>query len=227
MPDQASPKIKRRFVKDEVYVRLRDRIVDGTLKPGAVLRDLDLAKQLGVSRTPIREALLKLEDEGFVITRPNRSTKVADVRPEDAYWLYSIVWTLEKLALEQGMKTINKPQIEAMSTYNSKLGQAIAGNRAADANRFDSAFHRVIIHSSGNAPLIGILAQLKQKLKRIELFYFTELDHLTVSCEEHERIIAAIKQANLTQACAAIEANWRNGWHHIETYKKRRSSGDD
>lgn len=214
-------KIERHFVKDEAYIRLREWIVNGILKPGTVLRDLDLAKQLGVSRTPIREALLKLENEGFVVTQPNRSTKVSDIQLDEAYSLYSIVWTLEKLACEQGMENIEAKQIDEMVEMNKKLWDAIRQNDAVKANAYDTAFHHVIIQSSCNEPLIRILEGLKQNLKRIELFYFTELDHLHFSCEEHDKIIRCIKKAEQASACAAIEENWKNGWLNIKKYQNR------
>ena len=72
-------KIQRKFVKEEAYTKIRNWILEGILKPGSKLKDKDLALQLGVSRTPIREALLRLEDEGFVQTKPNSSTLVSSV----------------------------------------------------------------------------------------------------------------------------------------------------
>ena len=88
-------KIQRTFVRQEAYAKLRDWILEGTLAPGAQLRDKELAEQLGVSRTPIREALLRLEGEGLVKTKPNCSTLVTPIDFQHAFHLYSIVWTLE------------------------------------------------------------------------------------------------------------------------------------
>lgn len=221
MTPEKGTEIERHFVKDEVYVRLRGWIVDGTLKPGAVIRDLDLAKQLGVSRTPVREALLKLEDENFVETKPNRSTKVSDICFEEVYSLYSTVWTLEKLALEQGMEYIEKEQIEEMMSNNRRLEEAINQNNAIQANVYDTAFHNVIVQSSHNKPLIKIMDGLKQNLKRIELFYFSNLDHLHSSCEEHEKIILSIQKSERVQASRAIEENWKNGWLNIKKYRNK------
>jgi DNA-binding GntR family transcriptional regulator len=82
-------KIQRTFVRQEAYVKLRNWILDGTLAPGEQLRDKELAKQLGVSRTPVREALLRLEDEGLVKTKPNSSTLVSSIDFHDAFHLYS------------------------------------------------------------------------------------------------------------------------------------------
>src|SRR5262245_93883 len=94
-------KIQRTSVRQEAYSKLRSWILDGTLPPGSQLRDKKLAEQLGVSRTPIREALLRLEDEGLVKTKPNSSTLVSSIDFHSAFHLYSIVWTLERLALSQ------------------------------------------------------------------------------------------------------------------------------
>src|SRR5579885_2278401 len=94
-------KIERTFVREEAYLKLRDWIVEGALEPGAQLRDKALAEKMGVSRTPIREALLRLEDEGLVITKPNRSTQVSPIDFHNALHLYSLVWSLEQLALRQ------------------------------------------------------------------------------------------------------------------------------
>lgn len=101
--DKKEQKLKRTFMKDEVYNRLREWIITGELEPGAKLRDQDLSETLGISRTPIREALLRLENDGLVVTKANRWTLVAPIDLEEAESIYSIVWTLESLAMEQAL----------------------------------------------------------------------------------------------------------------------------
>src|SRR5689334_15799597 len=105
-------KIQRTFVREEAYRTLRNWILDGTLAPGVQIRDREIAEQLGVSRTPIREALLRLEDEGLVQTKPNRATRVTTIDFHNAFHLYSIVWTLEQLALTQAFGSITDPHIQ-------------------------------------------------------------------------------------------------------------------
>ena len=105
-------KIERTFVREEAYLKLRAWILEGTFIPGMKLRDKELAAQLGVSRTPIREALLRLEDEGLVQTKPNRSTHVSSIDFHNAFHLYSIVWTLEQLALSQAFGSITDEHIQ-------------------------------------------------------------------------------------------------------------------
>ncbi len=114
-------KIQRTFVRQEAYVKLRNWILDGTFAPGMQLRDKELAAQLGVSRTPIREALLRLEDEGLVQTKPNRSTHVSSIDFHNAFHLYSIVWTLEKLALTQAFGSITEDHLQVMTEAQRTL----------------------------------------------------------------------------------------------------------
>ena len=87
------------------------------------VRDKELAEQLGVSRTPIREALLRLEDEGLVQTKPNRSTLVSSIDFHSAFHLYSIVWTLERLALTQAFGSITDLHIQSMIEANERFLQ--------------------------------------------------------------------------------------------------------
>ncbi|EST10237.1 GntR family transcriptional regulator [Sporolactobacillus laevolacticus] len=215
------PKIKRSFVRDEAYKRLRDWIIEGTLSPGVVIRDLDLAEQMGVSRTPIREALLKLEDEGFVITKPNRSTMVSEINLAEAKSLYSIVWTLEKLALEQGINHIKDKQINEMIVINENLKRAIMDRNPLKSNAYDTDFHGVIINSSHNTELSTILNRVKQKLKRIEIFYFNQFNDLLTSYDEHQEIILSIKLRKKDHASSAIENNWKQGLLNINNIIKK------
>ena len=99
MPIPQTKILNRTFIRDDVYQSLREWIVRGDLEPGEKLKDKELAAQLGVSRTPVREALRKLENEGLVETSANRWTKVAPITIQDAERIYPIIQKLEELAL--------------------------------------------------------------------------------------------------------------------------------
>lgn len=212
-------KIQRTFVRDEAYIVLRDWIVEGKLEPNQKLRDKDLAEQLGVSRTPIREALLRLEDEGFVQTKPNSSTTVSPMDLGNALNLYSIVWSLENLAITQSFEFISPKHIEQMVEANERLLKALKTKNAALAVEADKEFHLVYIELSQNNELSHILAGIKQKLKRLELYYFKEVKNVYSSYEEHLQIIKAIKKKDLTLALNAIEANWKASFSRIQLIK--------
>lgn len=205
-------KIQRTFVRQEAYIKLRDWILDGTLAPGIKLRDKELAKQLGVSRTPVREAILRLEDEGLVRTKPNLSTHVSTIDFQSAFHLYSIVWTLEKLALTQAIGSIEKEHIQIMIDANEKfLIHMNSRNRLAALNA-DHDFHSVYVKLSQNKELDKIISELKIKLKRLDLYYFDKIKEAALSYKEHEEIIQALQQKDLFQAIKSVENNWKNSF---------------
>jgi len=209
-------KLQRTFVREEAYNVLRDWIVKGKLEPGQKLRDKDLAEQLGVSRTPIREALLRLEDEGFVQTKPNSSTLVCPIDFHNTINLYSIVWSLEGLALRQSFERITQAHIDLMAQANEKMGKALKAHDPFLAVEADTEFHSIYIHLSQNNELCEILSGIKQKLKRLELYYFENMKDGTHSYEEHSRIIEALKQKDLPLALDAIEQNWKNSFARMQ-----------
>jgi len=209
-------KLKRTFVREEAYTIIRDWIVDGTLKPNQQLRDKELAEQLGVSRTPIREALLRLEDEGFVQTKPNRSTTVSPIDATEVFHLYSIGWTLEQLAMKQIFEHLADDHLQMMETVNLKLKKAITEGNQIEAVECDNEFHEIFIGISQNKELKRILTGVRQKLKRVELYYFDLVEDVHFSHEEHLRIIEAIRQKNLSVVLNEIEQNWRLSFARIQ-----------
>lgn len=209
-------KIQRTFVRQEAYVKLRDWILDGTLSSGAQLRDKELAEQLGVSRTPIREALLRLEDEGLVKTIPNRSTHVSSIDFHDAFHVYSIVWTLERLALSQAFGAIKDEHIQQMIDANERFLQKMKSKDRFSALEADYDFHAVYIKLSQNQELERILYEIKTKLKRLDLYYFDKIKNASLSYDEHIQIIEALKIRNLPLAMEAVEHNWKNSFNRFK-----------
>lgn len=101
-------KINRTFIKDEVYDKLSNWIITGYLEPETKININDLSTSLGTSRTPVREAILKLENEGLIISKANRWTIVAPIDLDSSYYTYSVVASLEMLALEQSFDKIDE-----------------------------------------------------------------------------------------------------------------------
>lgn len=209
-------KIQRTFVREEAYLILRDWIVQGKLEPSQKLRDKELAGLLGVSRTPIREALLRLEDEGFVLTKPNSSTIVSPIDLHNSLNLYSIVWSLESLAMRQSFEFITCSHIELMNAANERLLWALKSKDAPSAIESDDEFHSIYIQLSQNDELCRILSGIKQKLKRLELYYFENVKGIQ-SYEEHLQIIKALQQKDLLIVLNAIEVNWKASFSRIQT----------
>ena len=205
-------KIQRTFVRQEAYLKLRNWILEGMLAPGMQLRDKELAAKLGVSRTPIREALLRLEDEGLVQTKPNCCTLVSSIDFHNAFHLYSIVSTLEQLALSQAFESLTDDHIQAMSEANERFLQKMKTRDRLAVLDADYQFHSVYVKLSQNTELENIISEVKTKLKRLDLYYFDKIKNAALSYEEHEQIIEALKQKNLSKAIQAVENNWKNSF---------------
>jgi DNA-binding GntR family transcriptional regulator len=205
-------KIQRTFVREEAYNKLRDWILDGTFAPGMKLRDKDLAGELGVSRTPIREALLRLEDEGLVQTKPNCSTHVSSLDFHNAFHLYCIVWTLERLALGQAFGSITDKHIQTMVEANERFLQSMKARDRLSALQADHDFHSVYVALSQNKELEKIISEIKNKLKRLDLYYFEKIKNAALSYDEHQKIIEALKEKDLSKAQNAVEHNWKNSF---------------
>ncbi|HEU5347822.1 MAG TPA: GntR family transcriptional regulator, partial [Ktedonobacterales bacterium] len=113
--------LTRRCLSDDAYAQLREWIIDGTLAPGEALRDEALAEALGMSRTPVRDALQRLENEGLVITSSTRRTSVSPVTLKQARDIYPITVALETLALRLALPSIDEAALAAMRTAKAEL----------------------------------------------------------------------------------------------------------
>lgn len=209
MPIPQTEVLSRTFIRDDVYKSLREWIVSGELEPGEKLKDKELAAHLGVSRTPVREALRKLEDEGLVETAANRWTRVAPIVLRDAERIYPIAHKLEELALSLAFPKISAPHIQRLQNANDQLKAALNSNDARAAMHADEAFHQTFIDAADNAELSSILEQLKTKYRRIELAYFSDADSLLASLKEHQTLIAALETKNFEAANQALASNWQ------------------
>jgi DNA-binding GntR family transcriptional regulator len=208
LPAPAAP-LPRTLARDEAYRRLRGWIVEGTLQPGEVLHDQAIAAALGVSRTPVREALRRLEDEGFVETALNRWTRVAPLDLGKAAELYAILEALERLALETAFARLTADDLKVMVEANRLLRRAAGAGDAALADQADEAFHQVWIQRAGNQELIALVARLKTRIRRVELAYFDAAGRARQSCREHAVLVGALRRRALPEALAALQRNWR------------------
>ncbi len=211
----AAPILKRTLAREQIYAELRDWILGGILAPGERLHDMALAEQLGVSRTPVREALRRLEDEGLIQTAPNRWTRVAPLDLADAVNLYPIIWNLEQLALDLAIDALDDSELEDMERANRRLAAALDAEDANAATTADSEFHQIFIDLCGNPELVSILAAAKLKLRRIELHYFGGFAS-RASTLEHAALVNALELGDFDAVAAAIEANWRNSQRRLQ-----------
>jgi DNA-binding GntR family transcriptional regulator len=211
MPIPQTQSLERPILRETIYANLRDWIVQGVLQPEEKLKDDDLAKRLGVSRTPVREALMRLEDEGLIETSANRWTKVSNVTLKDAEVIYPIVSRLETLALELAFKHLTKEHFKTMRSINQTFQKATESKKPLEAAKADIAFHQVFIGRCGNLELVRILNELKLKHERLEIAYFGDASLGKHSPKQHLQIVRWLEQSNLKAALKVLAENWSIG----------------
>lgn len=210
-------KINRTFIKDEAYNLLAKKIIRGDLKPCQRLRVKELSDELGISRTPVREALLQLESEGLVLTKANRWTIVAPINPKEASNIYPIIYSLEELALEEAFEKIEQKDINKLRQINEEIKKMHEKNDQFGIIKKDNEFHRYISDLSGNDEIYPILQKLKRRVERMELYFFESSESKFTTYIEHLKIIEALEEGNLEKSKKALVGNWTST---IETVKK-------
>lgn len=203
----------------EVYAKLRDLIVRGRLAPGARITETDAAGRLGVSRTPVRAALQRLAQEGYIVVTNSgrrRRPMVAPLTREDATELLHIVAEVEGLAARYAASLNPKlrSQLAAqLRQLNEELRRA-AQARRPDANRvfeLDHALHRRLVEAAAGSRLLSLHEAIKPQAERYGRVYASALtDEISASVEEHAQLIQAVETGDPDGAQRAVLTNWRN-----------------
>jgi DNA-binding GntR family transcriptional regulator len=175
MPVPTSSAPRRALLRDDAYRSLRDAIVDGTLEPGERLRDAELGVWLGVSRTPVREALARLEQAGLVITRPGRSTTVAPLDVRAARDAQSVVAAMHQLAVRLAVPHLLDDDLDRMSEANDRFSRALRAGDVESALQADDELHAVPVAAAANQAVQQVLEQFTPLLRRVERLRFSSL----------------------------------------------------
>ncbi|MEV0199889.1 GntR family transcriptional regulator [Nonomuraea sp. NPDC050691] len=199
--------VSRSLLRDDAYRAIRDAIVDGTLAPGERLSDGDLVEWLGVSRTPVREALARLEQAGLVRTKPGRYTIVSPLDVRAARAARSVTAAMHELAVREALPGLSAAELDAMRAANERFAGALRRDDVEAAIAADDDFHGVLVTASANAAIRSVLEQFTPMLRRLERLRFSSLSGRR-SVAQHERIIALCEAGDAEGAAAATRANW-------------------
>ncbi|GIJ22420.1 GntR family transcriptional regulator [Micromonospora lutea] len=208
--------VARSLLRDDAFRAIRDAIVNGTLAPGERLNDGELAQWLGVSRTPVREALARLEEAGLVRTRPGRYTMVSPLDLRALRGAQSVTTALHELAVREALPNLSAAELDAMRAANTRFAQALQANDVDAAIAADDDFHGVMVAASANAALRSVLDQFTPALRRLERLRFASLSGRG-SVAQHERIIARCEAGDVEGAVAATRVNWQTLAPLLET----------
>jgi len=200
-------KIDRISLREQVYSLIQQAIVSGELQPGQRIRDIDLATQFGVSRTPVREALQRLEDEGLVEMLSGALTRVVPLDMQAAQDAFPVVAVLHALATRLAVGQLTEDDITALRRANDNLIIALETHNVTDALQADGMFHNIFIRVANNHEIQHTLEYLMPKVRRLEYAQFSSLAGHT-SVLQHQTIIAACEQGSPERAATLAEQNW-------------------
>jgi DNA-binding GntR family transcriptional regulator len=204
-----TPAVDRTLLRDDVYRRLRDAIVDGTFRPGEQLRDGDLAAWLGVSRTPVREALLRLGASGLVVSLPGRSTTVTAIDVKAVQDAKDVVAAMHELTVRQVTGRLSSQDVDRMRDANRRFAAAVRTGDVSAALEADEELHGIPVAALGNQALEAVLERFGPLIRRAERLRFG-VDGPT-SVDRHEQLIKLI-EAKDAEAAAAVAFDI---WHSL------------
>ena len=176
-------------LRDVVFHTLREAILKGDLKPGERLMELQLAEKLGVSRTPIREAIRMLQQEGLAVTIPRKGAEVAKMTEKEMEDVLKIREALEVLAVQLACETISKEQLTMLSIQVKKFGQAVRTKDIKKIAEADMNFHDLIYQAADNPRLIGMLNHLREEIYRYRVEYLKDEMNYPHLIDEHQQIL--------------------------------------
>ena len=193
--------------RDEVRDVLRDMILRGEVRPDGRVEEVELSNRLGVSRTPVREALIALEHEGLVASRPNRGFVVLPIDADLVRETYPVLGALESTALRLAGERLREV-VPKLREINRKLG--LERNRARQ-HELDHAFHVTLTEACGNPRLLTLLRAEWNRAKRFDGAHERGMADQAGSCAQHEEIIAAIEKGRFEDAARVLDEHWRRG----------------
>lgn len=181
-------------LRDVVFESLREAILGGQLKPGQRLMEVQLAEQLGVSRTPVREAIRKLELEGLVVMLPRKGAYVANMSLKDIMDVLEIRSSLEGMAAFLAAERINDEDLKHLKEIAGELGQN--ESNIEELLKKDVEFHECIFKATNNKKLHQLINSLWEQVYRFRVSYLSDYDALLNIVEEHKMIVEAIEQGD-------------------------------
>jgi len=191
---------------------IRSKIVSGKLISGERINESRLSEELGVSRTPVREALFRLEQEGFINSGPKRGFVVRALSAREVRELYPIVWTMEGLAVYESGQLIQLvvPDLEKI---NQEFSQS--GRNPDKSIRLDSEWHMALLSKCPNTALVDLTESLRLRLKRYDAVYMREEDLLKTSVQHHSKIAQHLCEGEVDRAVSMLKMHWRFGMESL------------
>ena len=197
-------------LRDVVFNTLREAILKGELKPGERLMELQLAAKLGVSRTPIREAIRMLEQEGLAVTIPRKGAEVARMTEKDMEDVLQIRDALDELAASIACEQISE---EELAELRHTMHEFEESTKTGDVKRIaeaDVRFHDIIYHATRNVKLENMLNNLREQMYRYRVEYLKDEKTFPILIREHSQIVEGLTAKDKTMLTAAMHKHVMN-----------------
>ena len=197
-------------LRDVVFNTLREAILKGELKPGERLMELQLAAKLGVSRTPIREAIRMLEQEGLAVTIPRKGAEVAKMTEKDMEDVLQIREALDELAAKIACEQISEEQLEELVATMHEFEESTKTDNVKKIAEADGKFHDIIYQSTGNPKLVNMLNNLREQMYRYRVEYLKDENNYPTLMKEHKDIVEGLVRKNKTQVTETMHQHVKN-----------------
>jgi DNA-binding GntR family transcriptional regulator len=212
MPDQ----IIKKSLREQAYQKLRDQIITLELRPGAQIIESRLEQELSIGRTPVREALLRLVNEGFLIAVPGRGFYVREITLESVRALFEAVMIIERGGIVLSVQRASAKEILELEEVHNSLQKAMSQGKYLQVTLLNSRFHRIIHQASCNNFLISSLYNLEPQYHRLAYLCFSEnseLNNLSAHFDkviaDHDGLIKCLKERDESAAVDIITTHIR------------------
>jgi DNA-binding GntR family transcriptional regulator len=192
-------------LREVVFEILKDAILKGKLEPKERLMEIKLADQLGVSRTPVREAIRKLELEGLVVMEPRKGAYVSDISFKDIIDTLEVREALETFAVKLAIEKNSVEDLNQIEDLNKSFKEAYENKDVKKMVEYDTKFHFEVLKLSENNKLISFMEELNEIMQRFRLIFFNETYNPEVIAKEHEEVFKALKTKDAKKAQEAMK----------------------
>ncbi|MCR6545350.1 GntR family transcriptional regulator [Dehalobacterium formicoaceticum] len=195
---------------DIVFETIREAIISGYLRPGERLMEVQLAEEMGVSRTPVREAIRKLEQEGFLVIVPRKGAYVAGISLKDIADVFEIRASMESLAAGLAAQRITEEELNTLKDMVVSFAESADHHDLKDIVHTDTDFHDIIYKASRNERLIPIINNLREQIQRYRATSLAFPGRIKITVEEHRKMVEAISNKNVVLAQNLARAHVEN-----------------
>lgn len=197
-------------LRDVVFNTLREAILKGELKPGERLMELQLAAKLGVSRTPIREAIRMLEQEGLAVTIPRKGAEVAKMTEKDMEDVLQIREALDELAASIACEQITGEELEELKVTMREFEEYTKTGDVKRIAEADVRFHDIIYQATGNPKLVNMLSNLREQMYRYRVEYLKDVRNYPILVKEHSQIAEGLSRKDKEKVTEAMHNHVKN-----------------